>query len=63
VRWYVAKGMMPNIEDPLAEKIWKNSIENNTKYDNSFPTREAALVAAHDLAKKTSILEYGVIEI
>jgi hypothetical protein len=60
--------MRPNIENPIEEKNWKDLIVNTTSYDDSFPTRKAALVAAHDLyaqieAEKSYVVEYGVIEL
>jgi hypothetical protein len=63
LRWYVGEGLMSSIENPKNEEVWKKHVINSTSYNNSYPTRESALVAAHDLAKKTSILEYGVVEL
>lgn len=68
IRWYVAHGMMLNIEDSISEVDWKKYIINNNDY-RGYPTREAALVAAHDLLKKEKEnpysfgVEYGVLEI
>jgi hypothetical protein len=63
LRWYVAEGMMSNIMISINEEDWKKGVIANTIDEKSFPTREAALVAAHDMAKKIDILEYGVIEL
>lgn len=63
LRWYVSEGIMSGIEDLVIEEGWRKSIINTTPESDSYPTREAAQVAAHDMANKTDILEYGVIEI
>lgn len=68
LRWYVAHGMMPSIEDPDKESEWKQDIIKNNDY-RGYPTRESALVAAHDFLNKKKedyncpVVEYGVIEI
>lgn len=65
-RWYAAHGIMSCIETEGDEMMWKAKIENNSK---GYPTREAALVAAHDLLNKQKenyncpTVEYGVLEI
>lgn len=66
-RWYIAHGMMSCIENEGNEISWKKMNEKNIP--DGYPTREAALVAAHDLLKKekenpySSGVEYGVLEI
>jgi hypothetical protein len=64
MRWYVAEGMMPSIESDEDTEKWKNHIiEKHTNNRWDYPTRESALVAAHDMLKRKYIVEYGVIEI
>lgn len=62
LRWYVEEGMMASIEGDK-EDSWKKNVIANTPYDESYPTRESALVAAHNMIKDIGICEYGVIEI
>jgi hypothetical protein len=68
-RWYVAHCMMHNLKNPESEEKWKDHIIETTWECHSFPTRESALVAAHNLLKKEQenpycpTVEYGVIEI
>lgn len=58
--WFVSSGFMSYIEDPDSEeKYIKQVKESNLPYSS----RESALVAAHDLAAKEPILEYGVFEL
>jgi hypothetical protein len=53
--------MMSSVESEGNEMMWKARIENNS---DGYPTRKAALVAAHDMVKEESYpIEYGVIEI
>ena len=64
-RWYVSHGMMPSIENPDREKDWKQRIIAGDEEElRSYPSREQALIAAHDMLKEESYpVEYGVIEI
>jgi hypothetical protein len=58
--WYVASGMMPSLEDPESEEIFKHK----ARLTLPFSSREAALVAAHDKLKgEIYPPEYGVVEI
>lgn len=67
-RWYIAHGMMSCIENEGNEISWKKNIISNNNY-RGYPSREAALIAAHDQLKREKEnpysfgVEYGVIEI
>lgn len=58
-RWYISHGFM----SPLCEDgpTYVNLLVASAQQERS--TRADALVAAHDLAHKMPVLEYGVIEL
>lgn len=59
--------MMPNLETPDDENRWKAMTINSSRI--SYPTRAAALEAAHDMVKEIDknyncpVVEYGAIEL
>ena len=64
-RWYVTRVMRPDIETPENEKYWKQRVIAGDEEElRSYPSREQALLAAHDMLKGAEYpIEYGVLEI